>query len=529
MNMMVSGVGLTDTPIPYLLFTHVGVGFVLRGLYLAAPGTPWYGLYLLALQFLAFALSGVALLRLGASLAATLVWLAWLAIFGAVTLVSPQFTQVAALLAGAGILACLSLVQAPPRTGAGRMVLGGASLLALLLGSLVRFHAFLLALMVLLPLVLTRLAGGARRGARSAGVALLAGAVTAASLLVWAERRYYAASPGWERFFEYGALRAEFTDRQRVSYSPDRLADLRAVGWTEVDLEMLRNWFYMDPEVYSLDRLRFLASRSPEIESVLRRARHLDLGAILRGVLFTSYGAALALFLAVSQRRARSRQTAWRPLVHALWAVLLLLAFTIVERAPPQRVWLPVLALAALAVLGEAVDRPGAGEPSLQRGAIPVLASALALFVGGSLVAHHGRSLLAMSRRHQHQHAVAMDDLRRLAPRPDQLYVVWGSAFPLEAVLPVLATPSEELRRFKILGLGVGSHEPMVQGRLRQYGIEDLYQDFYRRDDVFLVAPRTPYYLDLLGRYVRQHYGVAVATTLVFDGQSFAVFRLKRG
>jgi hypothetical protein len=37
-----------------------------------------------------------------------------------------------------------------------------------------------------------------------------------------------------------------------------------------------------------------------------------------------------------------------------------------------------------------------------------------------------------------------------------------------------------------------------VQGRLRQYGIEDLYQDFYWRDDVFLVAPRTPYYLDLL-------------------------------
>lgn len=529
MNMMAAGFGLTDTPSPYLLFTHVGLGLVLRALYLASPGVPWYGLYLYALQFLAFVLLGFALLRLGPTLGGTLLWLTWLAVFGAITLVSPQFTHVSAFLAGAGVLACLSLVHTPPRSAAGRLVLASAGVAGLVLAGLVRIHAYWLALAVLLPLMLGEFARPARRGARTIGVALLVGAMLASSLLVWAERRYYAASPGWERFFEYNAVRAEFIDRARVSYSPDRLTDFRAVGWTDVDLEMLRSWFYVDANVYSLEHLRFLASRSPTgFGAALRRARLADPGSFLREPFLAWYGSVLALFLAVALGRSRAGRSAWwRPVAQVVWVVVVLAGLGLIERMPPFRVWLSALALAALGVLWEAMRRDDQDGASPARSGAS-LASTIAIVVGLGLVLQQGLHVAALSRRHQGAQAALARDLAELGPRPDRLYVVWGAAFPFEALVPVAAPPPDALRWLKLLGLGVGSHEPLVRERLRRFGISDLYQDLYRRDDVFLVAPRVTHHLDLLARYIRQHYGVAVTATVAFDGRTFAVFRLTR-
>lgn len=129
MAMIAAGFELSDSGTEHLLFTHVAIGLVLQRLYAAWPEFPWYGTYLHLLQFLAFTLLGFCLLRVAGPRPGALLWLAWLATFGSAAVISLQFTQVSALLAGAGLFACLSVCDWPPGPRAERILVGLAGAL----------------------------------------------------------------------------------------------------------------------------------------------------------------------------------------------------------------------------------------------------------------------------------------------------------------------------------------------------------------------------------------------------------------
>jgi hypothetical protein len=60
-------------------------------------------------------------------------------------------------------------------------------------------------------------------------------------------------------------------------------------------------------------------------------------------------------------------------------------------------------------------------------------------------------------------------------PRVNQLFVIWSGDFPYEEYqLP--SQPAPVTSNMQILGLG--SHEPFVQNRLKSFGINNLYQTF---------------------------------------------------
>jgi hypothetical protein len=117
------------------------------------------------------------------------------------------------------------------------------------------------------------------------------------------------------------------------------------------------------------------------------------------------------------------------------------------------------------------------------------------------------------------------DDMARLQPRVNQLFVIWAAGFPYEEYqLPTQAAPVTS--NMQILGLGVGSHEPIVQNRLKSLGIDTLYQAFYTRDDVFLicngVAKRG------LIQYIWEHYHTSVEIRTVFQGTTFTVWQVRK-
>jgi hypothetical protein len=117
------------------------------------------------------------------------------------------------------------------------------------------------------------------------------------------------------------------------------------------------------------------------------------------------------------------------------------------------------------------------------------------------------------------------DDMARLQPRVNQLFVIWGAAFPYEEYqLPTQAAPVTS--NMQILGLGVGNHEPFVQNRLKSFGIHDLYQAFYTRDDVFLIYDKR--LTKLLRQYIWEHYHTSVEIRTVFKGTTFAVHQVRK-
>ena len=104
-------------------------------------------------------------------------------------------------------------------------------------------------------------------------------------------------------------------------------------------------------------------------------------------------------------------------------------------------------------------------------------------------------------------------------------FVIWGGNFPYEAFqLPTQAQPAAS--EIRLLGLGVGNHEPFVQNRLRSFGIEDLYQSFYTREDIFLIGNDSNN--KLLVQYIQEHYQTRVEVTTVFKGMTFTVSKVRK-
>jgi hypothetical protein len=115
--------------------------------------------------------------------------------------------------------------------------------------------------------------------------------------------------------------------------------------------------------------------------------------------------------------------------------------------------------------------------------------------------------------------------MARLQPRVNQLFVIWGAAFPYdEYQLPTQAAPVTS--NMQILGLGVGNHEPFVQNRLKSFGIDNLYQAFYTRDDVFLICNEPK--KRLLIQYIWEHYHTSVEIGTVFQGRTFTVRQVRK-
>jgi len=200
-----------------------------------------------------------------------------------------------------------------------------------------------------------------------------------------------------------------------------------------------------------------------------------------------------------------------------------------VEIKPPLHVWLVMLfglyvmelVLWSRVCEGRPVARSTNTRQRLTKGALCLLA--VALYAGCCFRLF--RSVSKLSEAHRLAQQSFRDDLVRLQPRADQLFVIWGGNFPYEAFqLPTQAQPAAS--EIQLLGLGVGNHEPFVQNRLRSFGIEDLYQSFYTREDVFLIGNDSNN--RRLVQYIQEHYQTRVEVTTVFKGMTFTVSKVRK-
>jgi hypothetical protein len=142
---------------------------------------------------------------------------------------------------------------------------------AFFVGSLVRFHAAFFCLLALLPLVALIKPRPAIRFALSQMTTLMVAVAISAAAAAY-NVSYYARSPGWENFWKDASARAsawQYTtlDRSR----PDEIQfALSAARWTMNDYALLSNWLYMDPTLFSNDRVVAFAEHVPQAPKLLR-------------------------------------------------------------------------------------------------------------------------------------------------------------------------------------------------------------------------------------------------------------------
>jgi hypothetical protein len=502
MAMLPAGAGFAAAPDEHLVFTNVLVGLALRRLHAVVPAAPWYALYLLATHVLAQIALLWAALRVFPRPRTVALFVAYFAVAAAPFANNLHFTVTAYVAAQAGVLLGLSLLA-----GAGRARAAAVVAVALaVLGALIRFEAFALALVLAVPAALVAGAGAWGRAVRGPGAVMAASLILALGARAF-DAAWYARAAEWAAYREFNRAVAPFVDFERAKeFTPHAAAAFRAVGWSRNDHRLLFNWFHPVGDVFTTVNLRaVLAQPLPPATPASRRLRT-GLRRILvnrpaRPILF-----ALPLALAASGAARRSRAA----VLAGMAASAAVLAWLILALKAPPHVYLPVLAwpLALVLVLPHEQWGGRAGRLALALSALLAAAAS-----ARALAFQWTESVEGRAREASYRHAL------EALPRPrSRLFVLW-STFPYHVWSPLAPPASVTPPRF--VALGWPQRMPTSVRALADLGHGDL-MDALGDPDTRLVAPAevAPW----VEQYALRHREVALRLVPEASVPGFVVF-----
>lgn len=514
--MFVAGFGMGSAPDEHLWCSHHFVAVAISALYRSWPGGPWYGLYLQLTVLLShLAICYVLARRL---------WHRGLILFGLQFFALDyslahhlQFTTEAGI-AGVGgvLLLATGLSREEPHPWS--HLCAGALLLSL--AALIRVEIGFMVLGVFGPVLLVEAAPLDRsRLIRLGAIGLVAVGLLGLEVQ---NRRFHQSDPEWGGFHrQYVMLRQELVEsklrRPNIDYTPETKAVFDEVGWCETDFRLMCRSVYYDDEQISDEKVERILSRLPRpwrvdpadyVQQLLEMAFHPSVVPVFPVLLLLLFGMSRRGWIALG-----AGAFVW------LGALFYFLNYA---KPPPDRVYLPVVAGALwTSAFFARRDVLPPYRPLFGRWPRTTLRQALvaiALVVG----AVNLNGLWREGRWTRERAAELRAAIARLAPRPDQLYVIFAGEFPYEVILPF--EDIEFMRPMK--SLGTLHNSGFNKRRMREFGITDVYTALYERSDVLLVS--TDELNGWLAESVRRHRGVELVFKRVFQGPEFEVYDVSR-
>jgi hypothetical protein len=502
MNAIVAGQMYFDRPDEHLLFSNVLIGLGLKGLYQTAPNVPWYGGYLVLTAAVSLAAVAYVCLRPQVSKFDIGLTAVFLCLAGAPFLIVLQFTRVAFLATLAGLLLLVGVVRdAKPA----RHALWAIPFL--MAGALIRFNSFLLAIFVLSPVLGWMLwRARSQTGARGA-LAVLGGAVIAGFALLSFNNWYYAWDEAWRDFYQFNALRVAFTDYGRAEYNEVTAPVFTKVGWTRADVNLIREWCFLDRARFNIQTLQTVLDGLASQERATTPRPWRELAEILcADTEVLALWACGAIFLLALRKQSSARFLS----VGCYFLTSGLCIYLYRDLHLPARVYCPAFAACAAVILALSAGPRSIGKASWTAGlasaAIVVLLGALLLWRGAVMFKENGAFLAA--------HGQAEDLMKRLKPRPDKLFVLWGSEFPYEDLFVPLSWESPN-REFKVLGLSSLAATPFTTARLKEFGLSDLYSILRRQKGIYFISNKGEN--GVLATYFRDHYRLRIGGAAVLN------------
>ncbi len=257
MIQLVSGY-LGGTPVPFMVFSNVILGFILNLLYRMPTNLNWeilifFGIHFLSVWCLVYVVSCLPLKSVHKFFGILVILLS-----DSLFLLNITFTTTAAFAVISGFVSILAATynQSPlPR----RMLLFGG--LLILAGSLIRIESFLLVLLVIVPsLIIIH----SFFDHKNLIISLLTAIIVVASFYLF-NMIYVKSFPQWKSFYAYNDVRSQLQDTPRVHLSNVKNA-YYAVGWNFNDYKLFMSWFFPDEQLFSISNLQYLVIHIPGTE-----------------------------------------------------------------------------------------------------------------------------------------------------------------------------------------------------------------------------------------------------------------------
>jgi len=240
MMMLAHGFGLASRPTDLLLYSNrlQGLVIMLLGWHFGIPG---YSMYLFVCLLIGAGAIVASLTRLNGLLTFDLLLVSVLLVR---PIFAPQFTIVAGFLAMGAVASLLCFERF--RLTSDLVVAASLGFLAFLM----RVDALGLIVLLSAPAVL-RMSLITARSALTIGLIVI---VVTLAAWYWNVAGYD--TPGWALYRAVDPLRAWFTDFGMTRALLAKPALLHHVGWSVNDALMIKNWWFFDPTVYSIAKLR---------------------------------------------------------------------------------------------------------------------------------------------------------------------------------------------------------------------------------------------------------------------------------
>ncbi len=492
MAMVSSGTGIAAWPSPRLALTNIAWGYLVHWL----PDIGGIQPYTL-LTYTALAAAYLAVLyalvrsEVNRILAACL-----LLIFYVPVLTYPQYTLVAGHLAVAGI----ALLCIPPD----RQSVFGVYLTGVLIvfSGLVRADETILVAMVASPILIGYWRAGAGSLMRRHWLMALAlSAVIFSGFQLW--DLYTFSSGSWGEFAGTYTLRTEFTDFNMAGYYLRYKEVVRSAGYSANDLHLFANWFYLDPQVFSPEKLAQLSGGMPWYGRIVANL-------CLLPVLLLPFTHPLVIvlvimmaFIAVFHER-RGYFLGSLAVLAGIMIILLLMG-----RPGVTRIYVP--ACAALVLLG-----------SMQPAKSARYAYGVVVAVG--VLAAIGILLLVHTRNQRDQRAYHLTQSAGCSLSHEPLVVIWGSSYPYTLHYPPFGA-ADGLCPLKIYAIGEYSLTPYSLAQLHQAtGGKDLVPSLLQGQSLDFIA--SPADMLSLQGYFRQHYSAELPVTSAGVFADFTLYKV---
>ncbi len=500
---------LGGSPSEFIVHSNVIVGFLMKLLYSLHAGQNWFILFLILINSLSvwaliyFVLSqrvGMGIKTLG---------ILTVIFCDVYFLVNITFTVVAAFatLTGFGLL--IFAAMAPNRK---RILILGSVLI--LFGSLIRFEAAPMIALIVVPVILITY--------RSFHLRTLIFFLFLAGVLVifgYAFNRIYVGSnPEWDHFYLYTYSRSLLHDTPRLT---NLVGTYWQVGWSSNDLNSFANWFFPDPELYSLQNLQYLVEHTPQGRVNLRDA----LGFLSERLFSLVSLPYLFLLVAVWLWMALSNVPAKKILLPSLLLACTTLGTNIylaVDMKIPNRVLLPSLTASILVsfvyFITAASTRTGDLSCPPESGYIPWLglnSLLLSLLLAVSLVLGQGILTSRTNIQRQATYRQVVSDLDTLQKQniilPDALIVSPAYGLPLAWSSPL----KMEFPPIQYLDMGWLTFSPSYEAVLREFHVSSLAASLYEKENVYLMT--TPSLLENVRQFILEHEGVEVDADILYE------------